>query len=80
MSRTRSARGLGFRAVQVLAYVEQTIATDGQAPSYGMIRDALGFTDKCHVLRVVHRLERRGLLRRAGSGRVRRISLPLNGN
>jgi SOS-response transcriptional repressor LexA len=55
----------------VLAYVQATIAEYGRAPSYGMIRDALGFTDKSDVRRVVRRLEKRGLLMRVGSGRVR---------
>jgi len=66
-------RSLGYRAVQVLGYVHETIAEQGQAPSYRMIRDALDFCDKAAVQRVVERLERRGLLSRAGSGRVRRI-------
>lgn len=71
----RAPRELGYRGRQVLGYVRQTIEADGTAPSYGMIRDALGFSDKADVLRVVERLEDRGLLRRAGAGRVRRIHL-----
>jgi hypothetical protein len=67
---------LGYRATQVLAYVRAVIAADGRAPSYGMIRDNLGFASNVHVCRVVQRLEQRGLLRRVGSGRVRRIRLP----
>jgi SOS-response transcriptional repressor LexA len=74
MSR-RAPRELGYRGTQVLSYVRETIANEGQAPSYAMIRDQLGFTHECHVLRVVSRLENRGLLKRAGSGRVRRIRL-----
>lgn len=64
-------RALGFRAVQVLAYVRVTIELRGYSPSYGEIRDALGFNDKCDVRDVVKRLERRGLMSRAGVGRVR---------
>lgn len=64
-------RALGFRAVQVLAFVRVTIEQRGFAPSYGEIRDALGFNDKCDVRDVVKRLERRGLMSRAGAGRVR---------
>lgn len=71
----RADRALGYRAVQVLGYVRETVDADGVAPSYGMIREELGFCDKSAVQRVVERLERRGLLDRAGSGRVRRIRL-----
>jgi len=71
-------RALGYRAVQVKAYVEEMTASEGIAPSYRMIRDRFGFCDEAAVLRVVERLERRGLLRRVGSGRVRRIRLAVN--
>ena len=71
----RAPRELGYRGVQVLAYVRSTIDRDGLAPSYGMICARLGFSRRENVLRVVARLESRGLLHRAGSGRVRRISL-----
>jgi SOS-response transcriptional repressor LexA len=74
----RSPRELGYRGVQVLAFVRQTIEIEGMAPSYGMIRDALGFCDEAGVCRVVHILERRGLLRRVGNGRVRRLRLVVN--
>jgi len=75
----RAPRELGYRGTQVLSYVRQTIADEGRAPSYAMIRDALGFNHECHVLRVIARLEGRGLLKRAGAGRVRRIRLVING-
>lgn len=75
MATRRAPRELGYRGVQVLSYVRETIAVDGQAPSYAMIRDTLGFTHEADVLRVVQRLERRGLLHRAGAGRIRRIRL-----
>lgn len=68
-------RALGYRAVQVLGYVRETIAEEGLAPSYAMIRDALGFGHECDVLQVVEGLERRGLIRRVGMGRVRRLRL-----
>lgn len=68
-------RVLGYRGFQVLAYVQETLASDGRAPSYGMIRDELGLTDKGEVGKIVKRLERRGVLSRVGSGRVRRIRL-----
>lgn len=69
-----SARVLGYRSFQVLAYVQATIAVEGRAPSYGMIADELGI-NKPKVCDIVKRLERRGLLLRVGSGRVRRIRL-----
>jgi DNA-binding IclR family transcriptional regulator len=72
----RIPRELGYRAVQILAYVEETRAAEGQAPSYGMISNKLGMT-KGAVCRSVQRLERRALLSRVGSGRVRRIQLPV---
>ena len=71
-----SPRVLGYRGEQVLRYVRQTIAEEGRAPSYGMICDELGIRDRGKVCEVVQRLERRGLLRRTGSGRVRRLRLP----
>ena len=64
-------RALGYRAVQVLAFVSATINERGFAPSLGEIRDALGFNDTCDVRVVVKRLEKRGLMSRAGAGRVR---------
>lgn len=72
----RSPRELGYRGRQVLELVRLTIADRGQAPSYTEIRDTLGFGDRAEVCRVVERLEQRGLVRRAGAGRVRRIRLP----
>lgn len=70
-----TSRVLGFRGEQVLAYVRAVIADEGTAPSYSMIRDELGFNCRADVCKVVKRLEKRGLLRRAGRGRVRRIRL-----
>lgn len=72
----RAPRELGYRGFQVLAFVREVIARDGIAPSYGQIRDALGFQHKGHVHCVVVRLEKRGLLSRVGDGHVRRIRLP----
>lgn len=69
-------RVLGYRQHQVLSYVRETIAEEGRAPSYGMICHELGIRDRGDVCKLVQRLERRGLLRRTGRGRVRRIRLP----
>lgn len=73
----RAPRELGYRGRQVLAFVRDCIDSEGNAPSYTMIRDTLGFNDRAEVCRVVTRLEDRGLLSRAGHGRVRRIRLPV---
>lgn len=70
-----TGRVLGYRAVQVLAYVRDEITEHGQAPSYDMIVNALDFSSKARVHDVIVGLERRGLLSRAGAGRVRRIRL-----
>lgn len=72
----RLTRSLGYREVQVLRYVEATIATEGRSPSYRMIDDKLDLHGKGNVANIVKRLERKGLLSRAGCGRVRRIRLP----
>ena len=74
-ARVSTTRVLGYRAAQVLGYVRTVIEIEGQAPSYSMIRDALGFGTKSDVCQVIEGLEKRGLLRRTGKGRVRRISL-----
>lgn len=66
---------LGYRAAQLLAYVQQVIEVEGVAPSYSMICDALGIGSCTEVRRIVASLEKRGLLRRVGKGRVRRIRL-----
>lgn len=70
-----TGRALGYRSFQVLAYVRETVAEEGRAPSYGMICDELGISSKAKVCDIVKRLERRGLVNRAGCGRVRRIRL-----
>lgn len=75
-----AGRCLGFRSVQVLAYVRATIAEEGRAPSYDMIAEHLGFSSKARVSDVIKVLEKRGLLSRVGAGRVRRIRLMTNRN
>jgi SOS-response transcriptional repressor LexA len=76
----RAPRELGFRGTQVLAMIRTRIETHGCAPSYDEIMDELGFCDKAGVLRVVEVLERRALVRRVGTGRVRRLRLVVNNN
>lgn len=70
-------RVLGYRSSQVLAFVHAQLQTEGIAPSYGMICDELGINGRHKVNDIIKRLERRGLLSRVGSGRVRRIRLAL---
>jgi SOS-response transcriptional repressor LexA len=71
----RNRRELGYRGFQVLAYVRETIASEGMAPSYAMIANELGLPDRTDVCRIVRRLEKRGVLSRVGHGRVRRLRL-----
>ncbi len=68
-----TGRVLGYLQVQILAYINQTIADEGMAPSYSMIRDRFHLPTNEKVRRVVVALEKRGLLRRVGSCRVRGI-------
>lgn len=82
-------RILGYRSEQVLKYVRFVIERDGIAPSYEMIADELGISGRHKVSDIVKRLEKRGLLRRVGTGRcprgtrtreMRRIALGVKGN
>ena len=78
-----TARILGYRSHQVLAYIHEAIATHGTPPSYAMIRDTLGITHSGHVCRIVKVLEARGHIERHGNGRARRIhmvTLPARAN
>lgn len=68
---------LGYRAAQVREYVERVIADEGIAPSYDMICGELGISTKGEVSRIVGNLERHGIFRRVGRGRVRRIRLTI---
>lgn len=67
-------RVLGYRAVQVYAYVGEVMEAEGVAPSYGMICARFDM-DRGNCSRLIASLERRGLLSRVGAGRVRRIRL-----
>jgi SOS-response transcriptional repressor LexA len=62
---------LGFRQFQVRNFVIAYLELHGRAPSYGIIRDALGFPDKTSVRDVVKSLEKRGVFSRVGDARVR---------
>lgn len=64
------------RQRQFIAYVKDTVRTDGVAPSYDMICRELGISSRGEVRRLVCAAERAGQLRRVGKGRVRRIRLP----
>lgn len=67
-------RALGYRQVQVLRYIYATIEIEGAAPSQGDIRRRFDM-DRANVSQMITAFERRGLLKRVGDGRVRRIAL-----
>jgi SOS-response transcriptional repressor LexA len=73
---TTRPRILGYRETQVLQFAQATIEAEGIAPTYAMICNELGISTKGEVSRIVAALERRLLLKRVGSGKVRRIRLP----
>ena len=66
---------MGYRGPQVLAYIQQAIATDGIGPTYDRIADDLGFLTAADVCKVVTRLERYGYVIRPGRGRWGRVKL-----
>jgi SOS-response transcriptional repressor LexA len=70
-----TGRVLGYRAVQVLEYVRRYAGEHGHSPDYLAICNGVGISSKGEVSRIIASLERRGLLSRVGSGRVRRIRL-----
>lgn len=76
---SRQSRRRGYRGEQVKAFALSYHSEHGVSPSYGIIRDRLGFNTTADVCNVVRRLERRGLVSRTG-GRGRRIRLPQTGN
>ncbi len=65
------------RREQMLAYVRASIASEGHAPSYDMIRKAIGISTRQEVSRMVQAAERAGTLKRVGAGKVRRIMLTI---
>lgn len=67
-------RALGYKQPQVLAFIRMQLVATGSAPSYGEICDEFGI-DRGNLSRMITALERRGLIARAGAGRVRRLKL-----
>lgn len=63
------------RQAEVAAYIATTLQRTGRPPSYGMIRERFGYADNTGVRQMVRRLEAKGVLRRHGVGRERRIRL-----
>lgn len=59
---------LGYRGIQVLAYIEHCSGTEHRPPSYAMIADHCGITSIDAVCHIIRRLERRGYLKRADTG------------
>ena len=60
---------------QVAAFIRATLRTTGQPPSYAMIRRKFGYADNTGVRQIVLRLEAKGIVKRNGAGRERRIQL-----
>jgi DNA-binding MarR family transcriptional regulator len=69
-----TGRGLGYRQFQVLSFIHARLETAGVAPSYSEICDEFGI-ERSNLSQLISGLERRGLIARAGVGRVRRIKL-----
>lgn len=63
------------RLAQFVEYVVRVIERDGVAPSYGMACVDLRIGSRGEVARLVRIAESKGLIRRVGSGRVRRMRL-----
>jgi SOS-response transcriptional repressor LexA len=71
-----TTRVLGFRQIQVIGLIRADLEERGYIRSYQAIADTLGMGGKHYVANVINRLERRGLLRRAGPIGRRAITLP----
>lgn len=69
---------LGYREEQVVAFVSAYHAERGYSPSFAIIRDELGFTDKAAVSRCVSHLVRKGIFFRARNDRRGRGSRGLS--
>ncbi len=63
----RRERRLGYREHQMLGLLRRYVDRDGRGPSYTAIGNELGM-QRHHVADAVRRMERRGLLKRVGSG------------
>lgn len=60
---------------EVATFIAAHLRRNGRPPSYAMIRDAFGYQDNTGVRQIVLRLEAKGILKREGTGRQRRIQL-----
>lgn len=65
----------GYRAEQVAAFIIRHFAAAGQAPTYAQICTGVGIKTEGEVSRIITSLERRGIVRRVGSGNAKRIGL-----
>lgn len=66
---------LSNRQDSVACYIAGHLRHSGRPPSYAMIRDAFGYQDNTGVRQIIRRLEAKGILKREGKGRERRIKL-----
>ncbi len=60
---------------EVASFIAGHWQRNGFSPSYAEIRDAFGYQDNTGVRQIVMRLEAKGILKREGKGRERRIKL-----
>lgn len=59
----------------VARFIAAHLKRNGRPPSYAMIRDEFGYADNTGVRQIVLRLEAKGVVKRLGTGRERRIKL-----
>lgn len=73
--RVRALPALGYRAFQVLNYLNAYFGEHGKVPPYDKICEHAGVGSCGEVSRIMASLERRGLLSRSGNGSAMRITL-----
>jgi SOS-response transcriptional repressor LexA len=66
---------LGYRAEQVKDFAQRYFDEHGIEPSYNQVCEATGIPTRGEVSRIVAGLERRGEVRREGTGRAPRMKL-----
>jgi SOS-response transcriptional repressor LexA len=59
----------------VAGFIAASLRKTGTPPSYAEIRNAFGYQDNTGVRKVIIRLEAKGVIKRYGQGRQRRIKL-----
>ena len=59
----------------VARFIAAHMRRNGRPPSYAQIRNEFGYQDNTGVRQIVLRLEAKGIVKRNGAGRERRIQL-----